>query len=51
VVAEGVEARAQLDTLREMGCNQVQGFLIGRPQATTGFEPERGRRLRAERAA
>ena len=51
VVAEGVKASAQLDTLREMGCNQVQGFLIGRPQAATGFESERRRRPRAKRAA
>jgi diguanylate cyclase (GGDEF)-like protein len=32
VVAEGVETLAQLDTLRRMGCRQVQGFLLGKPQ-------------------
>ncbi len=32
VVAEGVETPAQLDTLRRMGCRQVQGFLLGKPQ-------------------
>lgn len=31
VVAEGVETLAQLDFLREQGCEQAQGFLIGRP--------------------
>lgn len=31
VVAEGVEERAQLDWLRDAGCDYVQGFLIGRP--------------------
>ena len=28
VVAEGVEHRDQLDELRRMGCDQVQGFFI-----------------------
>jgi EAL domain-containing protein (putative c-di-GMP-specific phosphodiesterase class I) len=31
VVAEGVESDAQLAFLRENGCDQVQGYLIGRP--------------------
>lgn len=31
VVAEGVETVAQLETLRAMGCDQAQGFLLGRP--------------------
>jgi diguanylate cyclase (GGDEF)-like protein/PAS domain S-box-containing protein len=31
VIAEGVEERAQLDWLRDAGCDYVQGFLIGRP--------------------
>ncbi len=31
VTAEGVETDEQLATLRTMGCNQVQGFLLGRP--------------------
>ena len=31
VVAEGVETRAQLDYLRNAGCEQVQGYLIARP--------------------
>jgi diguanylate cyclase (GGDEF)-like protein/PAS domain S-box-containing protein len=29
--AEGVETGAQLERLREMGCEQVQGFFCGRP--------------------
>jgi EAL domain-containing protein (putative c-di-GMP-specific phosphodiesterase class I) len=32
VIAEGVETRTQLAVLREIGCSQFQGFLIGRPQ-------------------
>ena len=31
VVAEGVETSDQLKTLRAMGCDQAQGFLLGRP--------------------
>ena len=31
VVAEGVETEAQLEFLRELGCDQAQGFHLGRP--------------------
>ncbi len=31
VLAEGVETSAQLDVLRVEGCNEAQGFLLGRP--------------------
>lgn len=31
VIAEGVETSAQLDFLREAGCEQVQGYLLSRP--------------------
>jgi EAL domain-containing protein (putative c-di-GMP-specific phosphodiesterase class I) len=31
VVAEGVETTAQLELLREYGCDQIQGYLISRP--------------------
>ncbi len=31
VIAEGVETEEQLAHLREQGCRQVQGFLLGRP--------------------
>jgi EAL domain-containing protein (putative c-di-GMP-specific phosphodiesterase class I) len=30
-VAEGVETQAQMDALRDMGCDQFQGFLISHP--------------------
>jgi diguanylate cyclase (GGDEF)-like protein/PAS domain S-box-containing protein len=35
VVAEGVEESHQLDKLRELGCDYVQGYLIGRPAAAS----------------
>lgn len=31
VIAEGVETSAQLELLRLQGCNEVQGYLIGKP--------------------
>lgn len=33
IVAEGVETEAELDTLRGLGIERVQGFLLGRPEA------------------
>ncbi len=31
VIAEGVETEAQLEAVRELGCEEAQGFLLGRP--------------------
>jgi EAL domain-containing protein (putative c-di-GMP-specific phosphodiesterase class I) len=31
VTAEGVETEQQLAALRQLGCDQVQGYLLGRP--------------------
>ena len=38
VVAEGVETPDQLDFLREVGCDEYQGFLVSRPLAPKDFE-------------
>jgi EAL domain-containing protein (putative c-di-GMP-specific phosphodiesterase class I) len=35
LVAEGVETIEQLDLLRVMGCDQAQGFYLGRPVPST----------------
>ena len=32
VVAEGVETRAQLELLRDLGCQEIQGYYLARPQ-------------------
>lgn len=39
-IAEGVENQAQLDLLTELGCDQLQGFFLHRPQAISGFEEQ-----------
>jgi diguanylate cyclase (GGDEF)-like protein/PAS domain S-box-containing protein len=38
IVAEGVERRAQLERLREFGCDEVQGYLLMRPVSVEQLE-------------
>nr|WP_236953611.1 GGDEF and EAL domain-containing protein [Jeotgalibacillus malaysiensis] len=38
VIAEGVETPAQLDLLRELGCDYFQGYLISRPLPSDELE-------------
>lgn len=37
-IAEGVETQKQLEIITELGCDQVQGFLFGRPVPPDIFE-------------
>jgi len=37
-LAEGVETQEQLDILRQIGCEQAQGYLLGRPVPADMFE-------------
>ncbi|MFM8972332.1 MAG: putative bifunctional diguanylate cyclase/phosphodiesterase [Actinomycetota bacterium] len=39
IVAEGVETPAQLEALREMGCDSASGFLLARPSPAAEVEP------------
>ncbi len=33
ILAEGIETESQLQVLQREGCDEVQGFLLGRPGA------------------
>ena len=39
ILAEGVEPQEQLTFLREQGCDEVQGYLLGRPAREIVTEP------------
>ncbi len=36
-VAEGVDSEEQLSYLKALGCDEIQGFLFGQPQAASEF--------------
>jgi EAL domain-containing protein (putative c-di-GMP-specific phosphodiesterase class I) len=37
-IAEGVELQEQFDILNELGCDEIQGFLLGKPMPSNQFE-------------
>ncbi len=41
VVAEGVETEAELEAVGAMGCDEAQGFLLGRPGPAQALPPQR----------
>jgi EAL domain-containing protein (putative c-di-GMP-specific phosphodiesterase class I) len=41
VIAEGVETEAELNALRELGCELFQGFYFGRPSDSFALPPRR----------
>ena len=39
-IAEGVEERNQMEILKVLECDQIQGYLLGRPVPADIFEVE-----------
>ncbi|HEX3025696.1 MAG TPA: EAL domain-containing protein [Clostridia bacterium] len=39
-IAEGVESQKQFDLLTQLGCEQIQGYFLGRPVPPSKFEEE-----------
>ena len=46
VISEGVEDKAQIETLKNIGCDYIQGFVWGRP-----MPPEEAEKLLVKLAA
>ena len=51
IVAEGVETDDQLAALREVGCDSLQGFLIGRPLTVENLAAWHDERTGSDRPA
>jgi diguanylate cyclase (GGDEF)-like protein len=53
VIAEGVETQAQLNALRDLACDEIQGYLFSKPLGYEEFIAclREGRRLMPERGA
>jgi EAL domain-containing protein (putative c-di-GMP-specific phosphodiesterase class I) len=45
VLAEGVETEEERDFLRAVGCDEMQGYLIGRPHPIAHYAEVLGRPL------
>lgn len=50
IIAEGVETEEQLDALKALGCEFVQGYFFSRPVPASEFEPFILQRKEAEKA-
>jgi EAL domain-containing protein (putative c-di-GMP-specific phosphodiesterase class I) len=37
IIAEGVETRQELNLLRELNCDAIQGYIYARPMSTADF--------------
>ncbi|APR39104.1 putative bifunctional diguanylate cyclase/phosphodiesterase [Paraburkholderia sp. SOS3] len=51
VVAEGVETESQYDKLKHMQCDEMQGFLLGRPLTADAFGALMHQQIRSHRDA
>ncbi|MBW9170572.1 EAL domain-containing protein [Clostridium estertheticum] len=40
VIAEGIETKTEFLTLKELGCQYIQGYLIGKPMMASDFQNE-----------
>ena len=38
VIAEGIETETEFATLKELGCDYIQGYLIGKPMTASEFQ-------------
>ena len=47
VTAEGVETKAQLAILQQLGCDQIQGYLVARPAPIEKFTDNDSVRVQA----
>jgi EAL domain-containing protein (putative c-di-GMP-specific phosphodiesterase class I) len=49
VVAEGVETGEDFQMLRDMGCDEAQGYFIAKPLDAGGYEAWRHNKIKAFR--
>ena len=38
IIAEGIETKTEFDMLKELGCECIQGYLIGKPVSASDFQ-------------